>query len=51
MKGNPELIETLNALLAHELSVVNQYIVHSEMSANWGYDKLHPTSRSGRSRR
>jgi bacterioferritin len=41
MKGNPELIETLNALLAHELSVVNQYIVHSEMSANWGYDKLH----------
>ncbi|MDR3561575.1 MAG: bacterioferritin [Negativicutes bacterium] len=41
MKGSPQLIETLNALLAHELSVVNQYIVHSEMCANWGYDKLH----------
>jgi len=27
--------------LAHELSVVNQYIVHSEMCANWGYEKLH----------
>jgi bacterioferritin len=41
MKGSPQLIETLNALLAHELSVVNQYIVHSEMCANWGYEKLH----------
>jgi len=41
MKGNKELIDTLNALLADELSATNQYIVHSEMSANWGYDKLH----------
>jgi len=41
MKGSPKLIEMLNALLAHELSVVNQYIVHSEMCANWGYEKLH----------
>lgn len=41
MKGNSKLIDTLNALLAHELSVVSQYIVHSEMCANWGYEKLH----------
>jgi bacterioferritin len=41
MKGNKELIVVLNLLLAHELSVVNQYMVHSEMSANWGYEKLH----------
>lgn len=41
MKGNPKLIETLNALLADELTAINQYIVHSEMCANWGYDKLH----------
>lgn len=41
MKGNKDLIVTLNALLADELSATNQYIVHSEMSANWGYDKLH----------
>lgn len=41
MKGDLKLIETLNALLAHELSVVNQYMVHSEMCANWGYGKLH----------
>jgi len=41
MKGNPKLIETLNSLLADELSAINQYIVHSEMCANWGYEKLH----------
>lgn len=41
MKGNPKLIEALNSLLSHELSVINQYIVHSEMCANWGYEKLH----------
>ena len=41
MQGNPKLIETLNALLADELTAINQYIVHSEMCANWGYQKLH----------
>jgi bacterioferritin len=41
MKGNPKLIETLNALLADELTAINQYIVHSEMCANWGYNQLH----------
>jgi len=41
MKGNDRLIEKLNFLLADELSAVNQYILHSEMCANWGYEKLH----------
>ncbi len=41
MKGNKKLIATLNALLADELTAVNQYMVHSEMNANWGYEKLH----------
>jgi bacterioferritin len=41
MKGNQKLIETLNSLLADELTAINQYMVHSEMAANWGYDKLH----------
>jgi bacterioferritin len=40
MKGDPRVLEVLNALLAHELTVVNQYMVHSEMCDNWGYDKL-----------
>jgi len=41
MKGNDRLIATLNALLADELSAINQYMVHSEMCADWGYVKLH----------
>ena len=41
MKGNPKLITVLNSLLADELTAINQYIVHSEMCDNWGYDKLH----------
>jgi bacterioferritin len=41
MKGNDKLIETLNSLLADELTAINQYIVHSEICANWGYGKLH----------
>ncbi len=41
MKGNSRVIETLNALLADELTAISQYMVHSEMCANWGYDRLH----------
>jgi bacterioferritin len=41
MKGNKELLTVLNSLLADELTVTNQYMVHSEMCANWGYSKLH----------
>lgn len=41
MKGNDKIIERLNALLADELTAINQYIVHSEMCANWGYKNLH----------
>jgi len=43
MKGDPKLIKALNALLADELTAINQYMVHSEMCDNWGYDKLHKT--------
>lgn len=41
MKGSAKIIELLNSLLAEELTAINQYIVHSEMCANWGYPKLH----------
>jgi bacterioferritin len=41
MKGNKELATVLNSLLADELTVINQYMVQSEMCANWGYGKLH----------
>jgi len=41
MKGDAKLIETLNSLLADELTAINQYIVHAEMCENWGYGRLH----------
>jgi bacterioferritin len=41
MKGNEKIIERLNALLADELTAISQYMVHSEMCANWGYERLH----------
>jgi bacterioferritin len=41
MKGNATLIKKLNDLLAEELTAINQYMVHSEMCDNWGYQKLH----------
>ncbi len=41
MKGNDEVLAALNFLLADELTAINQYMVHSEMCANWGYGELH----------
>jgi len=41
MKGNEKLLGTLNSLLSDELTAISQYMVHSEMCANWGYEKLH----------
>jgi len=41
MKGNEKILETLNMLLADELTAINQYMVQSEMCADWGYEKLH----------
>ena len=41
MKGNDQIIAVLNDLLADELTAINQYMVHSEMCDNWGYERLH----------
>jgi bacterioferritin len=41
MQGNEKIIAQLNARLADELTAINQYMVHSEMCANWGYERLH----------
>lgn len=45
MKGNDRMLEVLNALLTDELTAINQYMVHSEMCENWGYEKLHQSIR------
>jgi bacterioferritin len=39
MNGNPKVIEQLNQALRDELTAINQYFLHAEMSENWGYKK------------
>jgi len=41
VQGDEKLVKTLDRLLAEELTAINQYMVHSEMCANWGYGRLH----------
>jgi bacterioferritin len=40
MKGDALIIEMLNDALIDELMAINQYILHSEIFSNWGYEKL-----------
>lgn len=41
MKGNAKILQLLNDRLAEELTAISMYMVHSEMCANWGFEKLH----------
>lgn len=40
MKGDAQVLELLNAILAAELTAVNQYFIHHKMCENWGYQRL-----------
>lgn len=40
MKGSERVVEALNDLLTLELTVINQYFVHSKMCENWGLERL-----------
>lgn len=40
MQGNPVVIDTLNQLLAGELTARDQYFIHARMYQNWGFNAL-----------
>ena len=45
MKGNSEVVQHLNKLLANEQTAFNQYMLHSQLLKNWGIAKMAATER------
>ena len=46
MRGDPKVIEYLNAAIRHELAAVNQYWLHYRILDNWGYKDFAKTWRA-----
>ncbi len=46
MKGDPKVIDYLNAALRSELTAINQYWLHYRLQDDWGYGHLAAKSRA-----
>jgi bacterioferritin len=46
VKGDPKVIEYLNAALRSELTAVSQYWLHYRLQEDWGYGRLAAKSRA-----
>jgi bacterioferritin len=46
MKGDPKVIDYLNAALRSELTAVSQYWLHYRLQEDWGYGRLARKSRA-----
>lgn len=40
MKGDPQVIASLQAQLKNELTAINQYFVHYRMFKHWGFERM-----------
>jgi bacterioferritin len=45
MKGNSEVVQHLNKLLANEQSAYNQYLLNSQVLKSWGIEKMGETEK------
>jgi bacterioferritin len=45
MKGNSEVVQHLNKVLANEQSAYNQYLMNSQFLKNWGMEKMAETEK------
>ena len=46
MKGDPKVIEYLNAALRSELTAINQYWLHYRLQEDWGFGRIAAKSRA-----
>ncbi len=45
MRGNSAVVQHLNQLLANEQSAFNQYLMHSQLLKDWGFEKMAASER------